>query len=158
MKNRRGIRETTLQALYAYQAGNEDREHVISSIIKPKVSDDKEGLRFAEKLFLNTLQTSDIADAEIEKHIKNWEIDRLAIIDRLVLRMAISEFIHFDDIPPKVTINEAIEIAKRFSTSKSGRFVNGILDAVLESLSAENRLTKSGRGLLNQTQDQQKSQ
>ncbi|MEX0928687.1 MAG: transcription antitermination protein NusB, partial [Balneolales bacterium] len=105
MKNRRGIRETTLQALYAHQAGNEDREHVIASVIKPKVEDDKEGLRFAERLFLKTLQTAEIADNEIEKHIENWEINRLAVIDRLVLRMAICEFIHFDDIPPKVTIN-----------------------------------------------------
>lgn len=153
MKNRRGIRETTLQALYAHQAGNEDKEHVVSSIIKPKVEDDTEGLRFAERLFLMTLQISDIADAEIEKHIKNWEIERLAVIDRLVLRMAICEFINFDDIPPKVTINEAIEIAKKYSTSKSGRFVNGILDAVLESLSADNRITKTGRGLLDHTHD-----
>lgn len=158
MKNRRGIRETALQALYAHQAGNEDREHVIASVIKPRVDDDQEGLRFAEKLFLQTLLITDFADAEIEKHIQNWEIDRLAIIDRLVLRMAICEFIQFDDIPPKVTINEAIEIAKKFSTAKSGRFVNGILDAALESLSAENKITKSGRGLVNQTSDKQKSQ
>ncbi|MEX0780411.1 MAG: transcription antitermination factor NusB [Balneolales bacterium] len=156
MKNRRGIRETALQALYAHQAGNEDKEHVVNTVIKPKVDDDKEGLRFAEKLFLNTLQTAEFADAEIEKHIKNWEIQRLAVIDRLILRMAICEFTHFDDIPPKVTINEAIEIAKKFSTAKSGRFVNGILDAVLESLASDNRITKSGRGLLNQSPDNHK--
>ncbi|MEX0685646.1 MAG: transcription antitermination factor NusB [Balneolales bacterium] len=156
MRNRRGIRETTLQALYAHQAGNEDREHVIASLIKPKMVDDKEGLRFAEKLFLKTLQISDIADIEIEKQIQNWEIDRLAIVDRLLLRMAICEFIHFDDIPPKVTINEAIEIAKKFSTAKSGRFVNGILDSVLASLSTENRISKTGRGLLTQSSDKRK--
>jgi N utilization substance protein B len=68
-------------------------------------------------------------------------------LDKLILRLALCEFLHFPDIPPKVTIDEAIEIAKKYSTEKSGRFVNGILDAVLIDLRKEGRLHKKGRGL-----------
>lgn len=69
-------------------------------------------------------------DEWIRKSVEKWDLDRLAIIDLIILRMAIAEFLYFDDIPYKVTINEAIELAKRYSTTQSGRFVNGILDAV----------------------------
>jgi N utilization substance protein B len=72
-------------------------------------------------------------------------------VDRLTLRMAITEFLHFEDIPPKVTINEAIEVAKSYSTEQSGTFLNGILDAVLKTLKTEGRLRKSGRGLVDIT-------
>ncbi len=66
---------------------------------------------------------------------KNWDFERIAIIDRLIIRMAICEFLFFDDIPPKVSISEAIEIAKKFSTDDSSAFVNGILDAILHMIS-----------------------
>lgn len=69
-------------------------------------------------------------DEWIRRSVEKWDLSRLAIIDLIILRIAIAEFIYFDDIPYKVTINEAIELAKRYSTNQSGRFVNGILDAV----------------------------
>jgi len=84
----------------------------------------------------------------IEDQIRNWEIHRLAVIDKLILRVALCEFLRFDDIPIKVTINEAIEMAKDYSTQKSGKFVNGILDAALEELKADGRIEKRGRGLI----------
>ena len=72
-------------------------------------------------------------DEIIRDKSKNWDLDRIAIIDRLILRMALAEFFYFEDIPPKVSISEAIEIAKIYSTTESSSFINGILDAVLNS-------------------------
>ena len=69
-------------------------------------------------------------DQVISRHLDNWEINRIALLDKLILQMAISELYFIDDIPPKVTLSEAIEIAKRYSTEESSSFVNGILDAV----------------------------
>lgn len=69
-------------------------------------------------------------DQQIKEILENWELDRVAIIDKVILRMAIAEIIYFDDIPPQVSINEAIELAKKYSTARSGKFINGILDAV----------------------------
>lgn len=85
---------------------------------------------FAEPLIKGTLQHRAEVDAVITKHAKNWDISRMAIVDRNVLRLAIFEMLHRDDIPPVVSINEAVDIAKKFSTDDSGKFVNGILDKV----------------------------
>jgi N utilization substance protein B len=84
----------------------------------------------------------------IDKHAKNWEIERIALIDRMLMHMAISELLTCPDIPVKVTINEVIELAKRYSTDKSGTFINGILDAVVSDLTAQGRIEKTGRGLV----------
>ena len=84
----------------------------------------------------------------IKKKALNWDFDRIAVIDRIILRMAMCEFIYFDDIPPKVSIDEAIEISKKFSTEKSGKFINGILDSVLNEWNQENKINKKGRGLV----------
>jgi N utilization substance protein B len=76
------------------------------------------------------------------------------MIDRIVLKIALCEFMYFEDIPTKVSINEAIELAKKYSTAKSGRFVNGILDASLEDLKQEGLVNKSGRGLIDRSTHQ----
>ena len=76
---------------------------------------------------------------------------RIALIDKILLRMAICEILYFPDIPPKVSINEAIEIAKEFSTAGSGKFINGILDAILSEEKTAGRLNKTGRGLVDST-------
>src|SRR5262245_43749333 len=83
---------------------------------------------FAEPLIRGTLEFRDEADEVIKKHTKNWELHRIAAVDRNILRLAIYEMLHRDDIPPVVSINEAVDIAKKFSTQDSGKFVNGILD------------------------------
>jgi len=85
---------------------------------------------FADPLILGTLQYRDEADGVIKKHVKNWDLHRIAAVDRNILRLAIYEMLHRDDIPPVVSINEAVDIAKKFSTQDSGKFVNGILDKV----------------------------
>lgn len=146
MAQRRKAREVVLQALYASEIGKGEWVQIIRVIIKPKLEGDTETFKFAERLFLKIVNNRESIDEIIQMHIKNWRIERLTTIDKLILRMALTEFLYFDKIPTKVTMNEAIEIAKRFSTKKSGNFVNGILDSALEQLQEEDRVQKKGRG------------
>jgi len=96
---------------------------------------------FAEPLIRGTLEHIKEADEIIQKHAKNWGLNRIAVVDRNILRLAIYEMLHRDDIPPVVSINEAVDIAKKFSTQDSGKFVNGILDKV------KGELMRPARGL-----------
>ncbi len=137
-----------MQALYAYELGGGEAAHVIKTLIQPSFDEDATTLRFAESLFLRTLDLADEADRLISLHADNWDIARIACIDRILLRMAICEFLTFEDIPPKVTINEVIDVAKRYSTDNSGKFINGVLDATVLELQQQERLKKSGRGLV----------
>jgi transcription antitermination protein NusB len=98
---------------------------------------------FAEPLIKGALEKRDEADTIIKKHAKNWELHRIAAVDRNILRLAIYEMLHRDDIPPVVSINEAVDIAKKFSTQDSGKFVNGILDKVKSELMRPAREVKS---------------
>lgn len=97
---------------------------------------------FAEPLIRGTLGHRDEADEIIKKHAKNWELHRMAAVDRNILRLAIYEMLHCEDIPPVVSINEAVDIAKKFSTKDSGKFVNGILDKVKTELMRPARIVK----------------
>jgi N utilization substance protein B len=85
---------------------------------------------FADPLIRGALENRNEADSIITRHARNWELHRIAAVDRNILRLAIYEMLHRDDIPPVVSINEAVDIAKKFSTQDSGKFVNGILDKV----------------------------
>lgn len=152
MINRREVRETVLKALYALELSKDSLQHIADSIIKKaEIGKEHDTRRFAEKLFFLTVEYKEESEEIISRHIRNWDIHRLALIDRLVLRMALCEFLHFEEIPTKVSINEAIELGKRYSTAKSGRFVNGILDAALSELQQENKIKKTGRGLVQRT-------
>jgi N utilization substance protein B len=151
MTNRRNLRESVLKAVYAFTLGSDDAAYVINTIIKPDAGDNPDDLKFAEDLFLKTTRLSGEFDHLITSRIKNWELSRIALIDKIILWMSICEFLHFEEIPTKVTINEAIEIAKEYSTAKSGKFVNGVLDAILDDLKAEDRIQKTGLGLLDST-------
>jgi len=152
--------------------GNEDLNEVIQYTLKPGINDilknvkdsgSDDGIsasdaeKFAVRLFRETVNQTDELDREIEPHLVHWEIDRLAIVDKLALRMAICEMVEFEDVPTKVTINEAIEIAKKYSTGKSGKFVNGILDSALQKLNSENRIHKMGRGLIEHSPNESRS-
>lgn len=148
MINRREVREVVLQALYALEVGENPPAEIRTYILKEKLGKDKEAFAFSEKLFLRTVDMQMELDTIIEEQIKNWEINRLAVIDKLILRIALCELLRFEDIPTKVTINEAIELAKNYSTQKSGKFVNGILDAALGVLNEKGRIEKKGRGLM----------
>lgn len=97
---------------------------------------------FAEPLIRGTIENREKVDAEIVRHAKNWDLTRMAVVDRNILRLAIYEMLCREDIPPVVSINEAIDIAKRFSTDDSGKFVNGILDKVKAELMRSSRIVK----------------
>jgi N utilization substance protein B len=148
LSKRRLVRERVLQAVYAYELSGDSVDHVLNTLIRPAFAEEKTYLRFAEKLFLRAADIQSEADVLVERHLQNWELSRLARTDMFVLRIAIAEMLYFDDIPPKVTLNEAVEVARAFGTEKSAAFVNGVLDAVLTDLREAGRLTKSGRGLV----------
>jgi N utilization substance protein B len=98
--------------------------------LPPPTADEVAMREFAEPLIRGALQHREEADALIRKYSKNWDLPRIAAVDRNILRLAIFEMLHREDVPPVVSINEAVDIAKKFSTQDSGRFVNGILDSV----------------------------
>jgi len=98
--------------------------------LPPPTADEAAVRLFAEPLIRGALEHRDEADALIKQHAQNWDLHRMAAVDRNILRLAIYEMLHRDDIPPVVSINEAVDIAKKFSTQDSGKFVNGILDKV----------------------------
>ena len=87
-----------------------------------------------QSLKKKAIEHKETLDGDVASVVENWEFERIALVDRLILRMALCELLHFDEIPPKVTINEAIDLAKKYSTDKSPAFVNGVLDAVLKKL------------------------
>ena len=148
MQNRRAAREAVLKSIYAVEVGGNTTQDVTRNILKKALGVEPGAVRFAEKLLLTTVDHAQEHDLLIQRHINNWEVTRLAIIDKLILRMTLSEFLYFDDVPTKVSINEGIELAKKYSTRKSGNFVNGILDAVLTELKREGKIQKKGRGLI----------
>ncbi len=121
---RRVVRERVLQALYAYELSHEPIQMIIENIIGD-LQKQPESLAFAKQLILKVIECTKELDVLIRQRVEHWEFNRLAIIDRIVLRMSICELLYFEDIPPKVTMNEAIEIARAFSTDKSDKFVNG---------------------------------
>jgi len=147
MGKRRRARELALQALYAHEVSDNQVDAVLDDLSKEEMVDE-EMLEFAKHLIRETVDRSNALDQEVIPLVKNWEFSRVALIDRLVLRLAVCEILHFQEIPPKVTINEAIDLAKKFSTEESGRFVNGILDALYKKLKQEGRVEKMGRGLV----------
>lgn len=147
---RRIVREKVLQTLYAFELSREPLDFVISQILS-ELKEDRETFAFAELLVRKTVEFQDEIDSMIRKRVANWEFNRIAVMDRLILRMCICELLHFEDIPPKVSINEAIEIARRYSTDKSDKFVNGVLDSVFDDLKTTGALKKSGRGLVEQS-------
>ncbi len=118
------------------------------SYFLPKLMKDQEDMDFAKKLLVKTLLNNASLVKEIEGKTPNWDKDRIAEIDAVLLKMAISELLNFPSIPERVTINEYLEIAKEYSTPKSSIFINGILDKLVKEYKSEGKLKKIGRGLL----------
>ena len=144
---RRLARERVLQALYAYDISRTSPEFLSADIFKD--IEDQSALEFAKKLYRDTLENLGELDAILQSHLEHWDISRVNPIDRSLLRMGIAEILYSVEIPTKVTINEVIELAKRYSTEESPKFVNGILDAALKRLTTDGKVQKSGRGLIN---------
>lgn len=144
---RRRIREKALQVLYAFEMNNDELQKHINEIFHDV--NDESDREFGSKLIFRVVANRAKFDSLIEDKTSNWEMDRIALIDKILLRMGICELMFFDDIPPKVTINEVIEISKKFSTEGSSKFLNGVLDSILVELKNSGQIKKTGRGLLN---------
>ena len=110
--------------------------------LPPPTVEEAETRLFADPLIRGTLEHRDAIDEHIKKHAKNWDFHRIATVDRNIMRLAIYEMLFREDIPPIVSINEAVDIAKKFSTQDSGKFVNGILDKVRSELMRPARIVK----------------
>lgn len=109
---------------------------------------DVEDKDFAAALFRKTVLNEDKLGKEFADKTPNWDVDRIAELDTIILKMAICEFLNFPSIPVKVTINEYLELAKEYSTPKSSLFINGVLDNLVKDFQKENKIKKAGRGLL----------
>jgi N utilization substance protein B len=110
--------------------------------LPPPTAGEAETRRFADPLIRGTLEHREAIDEHIKKHAKNWEFHRIAAVDRNIMRLAIYEMLFREDIPPIVSINEAVDVAKKFSTQDSGKFVNGILDKIKGELMRPGRIVK----------------
>lgn len=130
MRKRTHARELALQMLYQIDAQGTDALAQAESFLREQAPGDEEVVAFARALIHGTVEALGAIDEVIEKAAQNWKLSRMAIVDRNILRMAVYELLYAEDIPAKVTINEAIEMGKRFSTQQSGAFINGILDRI----------------------------
>ena len=146
---RRIARERVLQVLYAYDMNKDNLDELMNELFTGLA--DKAEREFAIQLVNRVIIHIEELDEKIKLRVANWEMNRIALIDKLLLRMGICEILYFPEIPPKVSINESIEIAKDFSTAGSGKFINGILDAVLSDEKKKGKLNKTGRGLLEES-------
>jgi N utilization substance protein B len=110
--------------------------------LPPPTVEEAETRLFAEPLIRGVLEHRDAIDEKIKSHTKNWDFHRIAAVDRNIMRLAIFEMLYREDIPPVVSINEAVDIAKKFSTQDSGKFVNGILDKIRGEILRPARIVK----------------
>ncbi|MCC7008376.1 MAG: transcription antitermination factor NusB [Acidobacteria bacterium] len=134
---RRQAREAALRILYFWEVGQADPREAIGAYFQEHApAAPAEVVEFASTIVLGTVTEIGGIDALIERHTRHWRLERLAVIDRLILRIGTWELAHRGDTPAPVILNEAIELARRFGTDESVRFVNGVLDAILKTLDA----------------------
>lgn len=130
MRKRTKARECALKILYAIDITRDEPKKCIDTFWKNHEEIDNEVETFANQLVLGVSNNSDAIDKLISSHTTNWQLKRMAVIDRNILRFATYELLYMEEIPPKVSINEAIDIAKRYGDKDSGKFVNGVLDSI----------------------------
>ena len=129
MTQRRLAREAALETMYRLDLVGDEPDDVIEEILNRRnPSEEAEG--YLRLLIQTVRNNSDEVDSTLRRHLRRWRLERLRVLDRSLLRLACAEMLYFDDVPPKVTINEAVDIAKKFGDDDSGRFVNGVLDSV----------------------------
>ena len=133
---RRKSREIVLQVLYAQSITGDPVEEIIADQLA-QAEYDREIHEFVKRLATCVAKEGPALDRIIEERATNWDIGRIALIDKLILRMGLCELLHFPDIPAKVCINESIEMSKKYSSADSKRFVNGILDAAYKDMAEE---------------------
>lgn len=129
MRKRTQAREYALQILYQYEVNPDDLNEIFKSFWESHDSNE-EVREFTSRLVRGTLDNIKYVDEVVVKYAENWQLHRMAAVDRNILRFAAYEIIFCEDVPPKVTINEAVNIAKKFSQEDSGKFVNGVLDRI----------------------------
>ncbi len=147
---------------------NDDLDFVVSMILKTfkkfkEFSDERQALlpmykddedrQFTKDLYRKVVLNHTENMVMIKQHTLNWDVERIAFIDNLILELALSEFLYFPSIPTKVTMNEYIELSKYYSTEKSRNFINGILDKTLKDLKKTNKILKAGRGLIGEDEE-----
>ena len=137
MSLRRKAREFALQMLFQWEMHPQEPARIAAGFWK-NARAEKKTRDFANQLFEGVVAAVKGIDPVLEQHAKNWRLERMAAIDRNILRLGICE-LQAGDVPPKVVINEAVELAKKFSTEDSAPFINGILDAVAKTGSSETR-------------------
>jgi transcription antitermination protein NusB len=136
MGTRRKSRELVLQMLFQSDMGRQDAAHVRQTFWAEHATASAEVRGFAEDLFRVAIDRTAEIDGLIEKHAEHWRMERMAAVDRNLLRAAVAEFLAYPDTPRAVVINEALEIARKFSSPESVQFVNGVLDSVGKELEA----------------------
>ena len=129
MGRRRRAREEVLKLLYESEVGGRPLQDVISDFLEGSTLDD-DIKQFVDAIVRLVDRYIREIDEQVERVVVNWPMDRLAVVDKCILRSAIAEMLYFKDTPVKVVIDEAVSIAKKFSTADSGRFVNGVLDRI----------------------------
>jgi N utilization substance protein B len=134
MGNRRFSRELVIQFLYLTEMNDGDIAHQLEAFWENNPNKDESVQTFTEDILNNIFEHKKEIDAQLEKYSDNWTLSRMTVIDRNLLRMAASELMYSKTVPPKVVIDEALEIAKRFGTADSPHFINGILDRILKEL------------------------
>lgn len=130
MRRRTKARECALQILYQVDITKDDYNQSLSDFWHTKMDVDDSIVEFASMLVKGTVENLERIDRAIKNYATNWNIKRMAVVDRNILRLATYELLFLPDIPPKVSINEAVDIAKKFGDKDSGKFVNGILDKI----------------------------
>lgn len=174
--NRRLAREKVLQTLMAYFMSDtdldrnfthifyrifsfDDRNHPDpKKLLRPEevleieadvpIEWSEDEMNFARSLINGVLEKKELVDKMLTEHSSNWDLRRIVLIDKILIYMAIAEILTFPDVPTKVSVNEAIEISKFYSTEKSGFFINGVLEALIKKLEKEGKVKKFGKGLL----------
>lgn len=135
-QSRRSAREAVLQALYAVEIGEEIRSKALKDTLG-REQRDNETKDFIVHLFEVSLENRDWCEQQIKSRLNNWEFKRVAVLDRLLLVIALAEIFFIDTVPPKVSISEAIQIAKKYSTEDSSAFINGVLDNIYKNVAEE---------------------
>ena len=134
---RRQARECVFQGLYALEISRNSRDKTFEDMLN-RYSFDENTKSFASSLYIRTLDQKQFLEKIISRFLENWDLGRIALLDNLILQMAVCELLFFDDVPPIVSISEAIEMAKKYSTDDSSGFVNGILDSVFKEVVKKN--------------------
>jgi N utilization substance protein B len=142
---RRIARELAVQFLYQYDLSGGSLEEALPLFWETQSEVSEDGRKFTEELVQGVVEHRVAIDERIAKYTDNWDLPRIAAVDRNILRLAMYEMLFRDDIPPVVSINEAVDIAKKFSTRESGAFVNGILDRLKADLTRPSRTATSAQ-------------